>query len=170
MHQIQYVLHTTVGTSSQNGTSGQLTKWVHMLTSGRASISSFTASARSSSYSTSSASQCSLPIRSSRSRATPRPPPFATYLVHSLLLCRVVSRLTARCRLSCHQLLTMITQSVLGVVQPMPAEPMDHCRVLQTMFHSQVPTSPHPHRLSRSSATRRSVLFSISPSSFNPIL
>ncbi|ELR13629.1 origin recognition complex2, putative [Acanthamoeba castellanii str. Neff] len=34
-------------------------------------------------------------------------------------------------------LLTMITQSVLGVVQPMPAEPMDHCRVLQTMFHSQ---------------------------------
>jgi hypothetical protein len=63
MHQIQYALHTTVGASSQNGTSRQLTMWVHMLASGRASISSFTASARSSNYSTSSASQCSLHIR-----------------------------------------------------------------------------------------------------------
>ncbi len=70
--------------------------------------------------------------------------------------CRVVSRVSPPTLTSfpvadyrATQLLTMITQSVLGVVQPMPAEPMDHCRVLQTMFHSQVPTSPHPHRLSR---------------------
>jgi hypothetical protein len=88
--------------------------------------------------------------------------------------CRA-ARLTAnpyfvpRCQFLCNQLLTMITQSVLGVVQPMPAEPMDHCRVLQTMFHSQVPTSPPSSAFSREQALRDEAC-SAPPSSFNLIL